>query len=391
MQTSIPPSYADTVAPMRAAQEDILAALARYGIAYDAYPTDLPPGRPRGAAAAQSFPMQGVLKYHGMSDWDWRIAYLPSISVSNDAGYTLTYVEFDPDLPEDSAEIGGARAQGRDLERVRQSLDVIRRLAGVESRARMVSRNVVRASKLGKGLGSSASASAALAAAAIAALWGPELVENRRFLSCMARLLAGSGCRSATGGLSLWLSYPGIAPEDSFAVRLDTADQLKDMRLITVPIDSRMGLKTESAHRDAPDSSLFKSWMYSRRDEILACIEAIQAGDWRTLGQWAELDSIRLHGVTMSGSMENKIFGWEPENIALFRMCNDLRASGVPVYASTDTGPTVVFLLHKDHEQAVADAITGLGMGFEVIRGNIAGPTRLIELGAARSELGIEA
>jgi len=172
-------------------------------------------------------------------------------------------------------------------------------------------------------------------------------------------------------------------------VRLDNREQLADMRLITVPIDSRVGLKTEEAHRDAPDSSLFKPWMYSRRDEILTCIDAIQAGDWRTLGQWAELDSIRLHGVTMSGSMENKIFGWEPENIPLFRMCNDLRSEGVPVYFSTDTGPTVVFLLHKDSEETVAQRIHSLNMGFEVIRGNIAGPTRLVELGAARSELGI--
>jgi diphosphomevalonate decarboxylase len=389
MQTFIPAPYADSVAVMQAAQTDILAALERHGIRFDAYPTDLPPGRPKGAAAAQSFPMQGILKYHGMSDWDWRIAYLPSISVSNDAGYTLTYVEFDPELERDIAFIGGKEAHGRDLERVVQSLDVVRQAARVQSRARMVSRNVVRASKVGKGLGSSASASAALAAAAAAALWGPELIENRRFLSCLARMLAGSGCRSATGGLSLWLSYPGAPHEESFAVRLDNREQLADMRLITVPIDSRVGLKTEEAHRDAPDSSLFKPWMYSRRDEILTCIDAIQAGDWRTLGRWAELDSIRLHGVTMSGSMENKIFGWEPENIALFRMCNDLRSEGVPVYFSTDTGPTVVFLLHKDSEEAVAQRIHSLNMGFEVIRGNIAGPTRLVELGAARAELGI--
>ena len=44
----------------------------------------------------------------------------------------------------------------------------------------------------------------ALAAAAVGALYGPELVANTRFLSCLARLLAGSGCRSAAGGLALW-------------------------------------------------------------------------------------------------------------------------------------------------------------------------------------------
>ncbi len=389
MQTHIPAGFEDTVADMRAAHESILAALRRYGIAFDDYPRQMPPAKPRGSAAARAYPMQGVLKYHGLSDWDWRIAFLPSISVSNDAAYTVTYVAFEPNLAADHVIIGGSVAQGRDLERVQQTLNVVRELAGVQSRARVVSRNVLRASITGKGLGSSASGSAALAMAAVAALFGPEITANRRFMSCMARLLAGSGCRSATGGLSLWLSYPGIAPEDSFAVRLDTAGQCNDMRLITVPINSRVGLKTEAAHRDAPDSSFFKCWMATRGPEIIECIAAIQRGDWRSIGQWAELDSIRLHGVTMSGSRENKIFGWEPENITLFRMCNELRADGIPVYASTDTGPTVVFLVHKDHEAAVVSRIQRLDMGFEIIQGQIAGPAELLALDVAAAELDI--
>jgi diphosphomevalonate decarboxylase len=125
----------------------------------------------------------------------------------------------------------------------------------------------------------------------------------------------------------------------------------------------------------------------SRRDEVLACLDAALAGDWRAIGQWAELDSIRLHGVTMSGSVENKLFGWEPENITLFRMCNDLRASGVPVYCSTDTGPTAVFITGREYENAVVSAIHSLGLGLEVIRGRVAGPAHLVEIDTARAEL----
>lgn len=373
---------------MRAADADIRAALTHAGVLLEPYPRFERPGNPRGVAAARAYPMQGVLKYHGMSDWDWRIAFLPSISVCNDAGYSLTLVEFDPTLDHDVATIGGERASGRVLERVQQSLDVVRQIAQIDSRARVLSRNVVRASTLGKGLGSSASASAALATAAIAAALGVEATRNTRFVSAISRLLAGSGCRSATGGLSLWLSYPGIDHEDSFAVRLDGRDQLADMRLITVPINSRVGLYTEAAHRDAPHSSFFKSWMTSRGDEIISCIDAIYAGDWRTVGEWAELDSMRLHGVTMSGSREQKLIGWEPENIMLFRMCNDLRAAGVPVYCSTDTGPTCVFLTHKDTEDSVVARIESLDLGLEVIRGRIAGSAEIVDLAQARAELG---
>lgn len=385
MATHIPQNYADMVAPMRAAHTDILSALQRHGITFPDYPTLDRIGNPRGVAAARAHPMQGVLKYHGMTDWTWRIAYLPSVSICNDAAYTLTLVEFDANLPDDVAAINGVTAAGRDLERVKQSLDAVRRAAHITTRARVTSKNVARGGKTGKGLGTSASGSAALAMAATAAALGPEATANTRFVSSLARMLAGSGCRSATGGVSLWLSYPGIAHEDSFAVRLDNHDQLGEMRLVTVPIDSRIGLKTETAHTDAPNSPLFKCWMLNRRAETLRCIDAVQAGDWQTVGRLAELDSIQLHAVTMTGSEDDKIFAWEPENLTIFRACNALRAQGVPVYASTDTGPTVVLLTHRRHVDQVASRMRALG--FDAIEGDIGGPAHLVDVDRAREEL----
>lgn len=386
--TQIPADYADMVAPMRQAHRRIRAALAECGLAVEDYPLPAP-ANTKGQAASRAYPIQGILKYHGIADWEWRTAYLPSISVNNDAAYSLTLVAFDPDLDEDRVWIGGQRAAGREHSRVQRTLDVLRTFARIETRARVVSRNVVRATRTGKGLGTSASASAALAAAAIVALYGGDAIANQRFLSCMSRLLAGSGCRSAVGGVSLWLSYPGIAHEDGYAVRLDDADQLADMRLITVPLDSRVGLKTEMAHHEAPQSPFYRPWMLGRCEETLECLRAVRQGDWRTIGQLAELDSIRLHGVTMSASRENKLFAWEPENIHLFRMCNDLRAKGVPVYFSTDTGPTIVMLTHRDHAERVVAQIMGLGMGFEAITGRVAGPATLVDLDQAREELGV--
>lgn len=387
MPTLIPDDYADIVPLMQADDKAILAHLRSYDLLWEAYPADTIPLSDEGIAAAKAYPIQGVLKYHGMSDWDWRIAYLPSISVNNDAAYSLTLVEFSHDLKEDVATINGELATGRDLERVQHTLDFVRRLAGMTTPARVVSRNVTKAERVGKGLGTSASASAALAMAAIAAVFGDELANNRRFLTCVSRLLAGSGCRSAAGGISLWLSYPGAAHEDSFAVQLDNNNQLEDLSLITIPIDSRIGLKTELAHKDAPHSPLYKHWMLDRRDITLECIDAIQQGDWRTVGQMAEQDSIILHGVTMSGSRENKIFGWEPENIYLFRMCNELRSAGIPVYFSTDTGPTVVLFTHKQYEADVVAAVHALKMGFEVVCGKLGGPSVLVDPLVAAQQL----
>jgi len=389
IETKIPKGFEDTIPFMKRANHEILATLSNYGIVPQEYPGFDLSGSNKGAAAAIAYPIQGILKYHGMADWDWRISYMPSISLNNDAGYTITMVEFDPEFGKDQVFLGNKPAYGRAFERVAHSLEIVRCTVGIESHARVTSRNIVKAARIGKGLGTSAAASAALATAALAAALGEEAIQNTRLLSCFSRLLAGSGSRSATGGLSLWLSYPGIAHEDSFSVRLDNHQQLKDLRLLTVPIDSRVGLKTEEAHHDAPLSPFFKAWMKSRPQEIMECITATQNGDWKILGQLAELDSIRLHAVTMSGSRENKVFAWEPENIPLFRMCNDLRQEGTPVYFSTDTGPTTVFLTHKDFADRVAAKIDGMKMDLEVIRGRIAGPAHLIDIQRAKQELRI--
>ena len=389
MPTEIPPEFEDMVPGMLEDHVAILDALRRSGYTLPEA-TNVPiHGSQAGSAAAKAYPIQGILKYHGMADWRWRTAYLPSVSVNSDAAYTVTLVSFEPALRTDRVAINGVPADGREADRVIRVLDEVRSLAGIASRASVVSRNVVRAARVGKGLGTSASASAALAAAAMAAARGEEVLEDWRAVSCMARLLAGSGCRSAVGGISVWLSYPGIPHEESYAVRLDDASQLDDVRLLTVPIDSRIGLKTEMAHRDAPASPLFRPWLQSRRAEIIECIKAVRAGDWDTVGQLAELDSIRLHAVTMTGSREDKLFAWEPENMVLFRLCNDLRSSGVPVYFSTDTGPTTVFITHRDHEDAVVAAIRGLDQGLEVVRGRIAGPAALVDLADAQGELGL--
>ena len=388
--TRVPEECAELVPALRTGHAAILEALQAGGLAAPPYPQQLPAGNPQGTAAASAFAMQGVLKYHGLADWDWRTAYLPSISLNNDAAQTLTWVQFDPGLAADEVTIGGVPASGREYERVVRCLQFVREQARIGSAARVLTRNQLNSSAAdgsAKGLGTSASGSAALAMAALAAAFGPQLGAHPRLLSCTARLLAGSGCRSAAGGLALWLSYPGIPHEDSYAVRLDQQAELRDVRLLTVPLPSRAGLHTEAAHKDAPRSSFFGAWLQSRTAEVLQCIAAAQRGDWQCLGEWAELDSMRLHGVTMSGSRTNKIFAWEPENITLFRMCNTLRSAGTPVYCSTDTGPTAVFITSAPHADTVVQAINSTLPGVTVVRGAIGGPAQLVDALAARQQL----
>jgi hypothetical protein len=65
--TNIPEHFRDTVDTMRADHQKILNLLAGYGFEIEDYPDLRGQGKPDGAAAARAYPIQGVLKYHGMA------------------------------------------------------------------------------------------------------------------------------------------------------------------------------------------------------------------------------------------------------------------------------------------------------------------------------------
>ena len=87
---------------------------------------------------------------------------------------------------------------------------------------------------------------------------------------------------------------------------------------------------------------------------------------------------MRLHGVSMTTNIDNPLIAWEPENISLFHMCHRLRAQEIPVYFSTDTGPSIVFLTHSDYQDEVMNNISLLGLELDIIPGQIAGPATLL-------------
>ncbi len=337
-----------------------------------------------GKAIAKAYPIQGILKYHGICDWEWRTTFMPSVSLNNDAAHTVTSVEFDSALESDHVEINGAVAQGRESDRVTHLLDKIRLYAQSKTRAHVISKNVIKTKKTGKGLGTSASASAALATAAIGAVWGREYAENTTLTSTFGRLLAGSGSRSAAGGIALWLSYAGITHEDSFSVRLDAPPsgiaKFEDMRLVTIPIDSRIKLKTEIAHHHAPLSPFFREWAKLRKKQMQDFFTVLENDDWEGMAKMAEADTLLLHSVTMGHFVE---VAWEPETLALMRMCGTLRDSGTPVYYSIDTGPTVVLMTNKKGVKNVVSGIEEVkrdyGFDLEYVDGKVAGPSVLVD------------
>ncbi|MBI5393247.1 GHMP kinase [Candidatus Woesearchaeota archaeon] len=358
------------------------------------------------SATAKAYPIQGILKYHGMPDWQYRTAFFPSISLTNDCAYTKTTVTFPEEFKEDYITINKKPANDSERKRVLAIIDYLRKLANTTQKIKIESDNyysdgkeipdqnrikiplsglpnsanfeeIVISSKFAspKGLGTSASAGAALALAATHALFGKKYSSNMRFVSTIARLLAGSACRSVTGGISLWLSYPGIAHEDCFAIRIDKKDQFSDCILITIPIASKDNIKTEMAHLHAQTSPFFRLWLQQRKQKIVQLLQAIKNNDLWTIAKLAEQDTLNLHNITMTSN--NPIVLYEPETMSLMELCYKLRNNGIQVYFSIDTGPTVVLITDKENKNKVENGLKSININNYII-GKIAAGAELV-------------
>ncbi|MBN2156277.1 MAG: hypothetical protein JW776_09550 [Candidatus Lokiarchaeota archaeon] len=336
-----------------------------------------------GEECAIAFPIQGLLKYHGMLDSYERIALFPSISLNNDAFYTVTYLKFDPDLIEDIFYLNGkVQSHNNEYERVKFQLNKIRNHAGVQSKAFIISRNFTRtdsAQLSGKGLGTSAAGGAAIARAAFSILYKDKIyANNSRLQSVFSRYLSGSAARSSVGGFALWMSKPDRETWNSYAIRLDTPeyeDFINTISLISIPFSS--SFSTSLAHRLAPSSPFYQKWCLSRKEKIFKFLQAFQDRDFKIIGELAEEDSRILHQI--SNTADFGLTYWNDKTRELMNYADQMKKKGIPVYYTIDTGPSVVFLTQKKYEdQIIQDLHLQFKLSSKIFRGSVAGPSKLI-------------
>lgn len=381
MTQNIPNSL---VSKLKSDYDGLREILVKKGYLIETLPENLEANKENGESFAQAYPIQGMLKYHGLADDINKIAFFPSISLNNECAHTISYLKFDKSYEEDSAVINGKELYEADLSRIKTALNSIRNLSKIKTKARLISRNFLKdreSSEIGKGLGTSASGSAALALAALDIIYDqdPNFINNNRLKSIFSRFLSGSGCRSAAGGFSLWLSHPKLESMNSFAVRLDRKEHSKfinQIALLTIPIKSE--LKTTQAHKIAPQSLFFESWLMNRQKLILDFIDALDSNDLRKIGELAEYDTLCLHSVVMTGGQDNYILAWTPETLKIMHYVRELRKSGYEVYYSIDTGPSVVLLTQSSTVNEIESDIKALLPDKEVIQGKIGGASKLL-------------
>lgn len=298
-------------------------------------------------SSATAYPIQGLIKYHGLKDERLRIPYHDSISVCTAPLMTHTTIEFGYD--EDTSSYDGKVASPHESQRILDVVDSLRELAGERSRFRMVSQNNFQSNI---GLGASASGFAALALATAKALGlGLSLEEISRF----ARRGAGSASRAVTGGFSIW--YAGKDDESSYSTRIASSKEL-DMGIVAALVPAYKS--TEDAHRSVVTSPFFKARL-EYVDEVIPQMEgAIRSHNFEQIGKLAELDTLLLHGITMTGVDE--LFLWRPETVSIILEVKKMRKEGLDCYFSIDTGATVYINSHLEDVDEVARRINAIGV-----------------------------
>lgn len=292
-------------------------------------------------ATAVAYPIQGLIKYHGLADFDRRIPYHDSVSVCTAPTQTVTTVEF-RSAADDHVQIDGRVVEGRERERALKVVDACRRLADSDRRVRMASQ-----SNFPKyvGLGSSASGFAALATASVDAL-GLKLDSSQ--VSELARLGAGSASRAVTGGFSEWITEKNR----SYARLLAGPGELEWAIVAVVP---QHPVPTEGVHREAMSSPFFQARLAYLPRVLEQARQAIRARDSLTVMELAERDTLNLHAVTMTSP--SGLVAWRGVTVETIHRVRQLRQEKTPCYFSIDTGAAVYVNTLPQHADAVEAAL----------------------------------
>lgn len=315
-------------------------------------------------ASAIAYPIQGLVKYHGLKDPVRRIPFHDSISLCTGPIHTHTTVEV-LETGETQAEIDGRRVTGRPMERLLVVANAVREKTGDDRPFRMASRNDF---PQYVGLGSSSSGFAALALAAASAYgWKATLEE----LSEVARLGAGSASRAVTGGVSEWVNLGAR----SFGRMLAGPDDLRDWRIV-VPLVQHEE-PTENVHAEVVTSPFFSARNQYVEGALAEMRRAVAARDLATIQAIAERDTLNLHAVTMTAQSGH--ITWMPATLEVMHRVRRLRRDGIPVWFSIDTGATAYLNTTAAHEEAVAAAVEGIPGVAKLLRLRPAGPAQLVD------------
>lgn len=290
------------------------------------------------SATALACPNIALIKYWGDIDSALRLPANGSISMTLGGLHTRTRVDFEDSLGSDELSLQGRPAPAHAQARVAAHLDRVRAMAGISSRARVVSESNFPPDS---GIASSAAAFAALTLAASAAA-GLDLDPSA--LSRLARLGSGSACRSVFAGFVEWPFAD--RPEDSYARPLAPAEHWNLTDLIAIVASGPKTVGSTAGHRLASSSPLQAARLADAPRRLAICRQAIVSRDFPALAEIVEQDSLMMHAVMMTSNPT--LLYWTAATVDILHQVTAWRSAGMAVCATIDAGPNVHVLCPEE-------------------------------------------
>lgn len=311
-----------------------------------------------------------LVKYWGKGDEKLRLPVNSSVAIALDNLTTTTTVEFSDSLERDEVELVGVGFEEGEVEKVSKHLDRVREMAGIKTRARVVSNNSF---PKAAGMASSASGFSALSVAAAAAAG---LTLSEKELSILARQGSGSASRSIPGGVAVW--HAGVSSETSYAEPIDYPKEW-DLRVLLVMAEDTSAKKVGSTEGMslAVTSPYFKTAVSEAEANIDRLKVAMQKGDYVAFGKVIEDECFRLHMLCMTTTPN--ILYWRGVTVEVFQKLLKIRENGVHAFFTVDAGPHVHIVCQAKDVELVKNALGELSGIKTIIECGIGDGAKLAE------------
>ena len=283
------------------------------------------------------------IKYWGRKDEVLRLPTNGSISMNLSNLLTTTTVEFRSDFEEDTIVLNGKKEDAATSRGVKH-LDRIRKLAGIHTKAKVVTENNF---PTGTGLSSSASGFAALTVAAASAA-GLDLSEKE--LSILARQGSGSACRSIPDGFVEWTD--GDTSEDSYALSLHKPEHWDIVDIVAVVNVGPKDVPTSEGQKSARTSPFFQVRLKHMTEKIKRMKQLVQTKDFQAFGELVEEEALELHAIMLT-SVPSLIY-WLPGTVRMMRQVKKWRSEGLQVYFTVNTGQDIHLICQRKDAKKIA-------------------------------------
>lgn len=287
-----------------------------------------------------------LIKYWGRVDEKLRIPTNDSISFNLSNLNTTTTVEFSNKYNKDEIQIEGYPSNYK-YSRVIEHLDRVRKIAGIATRAKVVSKNSFPGST---GLSSSASGFAALTLAAASAAG---LAFSEKELSILARQGSGSACRSIPAGFVQW--HKGVSNKTSYAESIFPPKWWDIVDIVVVVSSQVKDVPTSEAQKNVYKNPFFKTRLANIDKKINALKHSIKKRDFTQFGEIVESEALELHSIMMT-SNPSLIYLY-PQTVRLMHKVRSWRKEGKEVYFTINTGHNIHLIIQKKDLKEVSNML----------------------------------